>query len=656
MSTRLLLFVLLTIFSLSLSAQESTYQFPSKQLERLSLSAMARIRNGDTAIYHQGKAGGMISGIRQLELYHNDRSIRNIRIPDAHKRYPTSDTLFVIDTLIITGNWIHEGTIVVAFNGILHFINANATILGDIYLFGEHPQLIADSSTLYIPQAYFYQRVVFAAGGSEVTYRNSTVDHSGLSHSILLVDSARLELNNATNKGFTTNGIYGQAKVFVNGTNEAGEYVIVDESALEFRNAHTVLLWHQFPEGSAVNFTFPEGDTTYGYHFNKTLPGVSGIEYEITVDSSYNVMWGIMPENGTDITISESEIRAIGLWFMGSDTVNVSGLLDNSEYTFFDAPLSDRNLRLINSKVKTWSIYPMEDSYVNLSDCIVGEIGTGGRSSLMGQQYFCDGSGGYVWASDSSVMINGFSFVSGYVRSQANGMLVYAYSSLASGYPSALQNSMLMVLQCTLPAEPVAYDNSVAWYAYIDKPFEANAGSIVPITGSAWIDKTESSNWMEFRSYHFFYQESASETWTEIPVDSLNEKRDEMIASWNTADLKAGQYLLKLVITDEWGNSAEAIKGIILHPTFGINKIHEEEVCLYPNPATELIYIELPERSSRASVYVYDVMGKLQMKKDISEEIQDGKAEISIKNLKPGFYLMGIITEKKRYTNKIIVK
>ncbi|MFH1119484.1 MAG: T9SS type A sorting domain-containing protein [Bacteroidota bacterium] len=656
MKFRTIVLLLLSVFPAGISAQITDFRFPAGQLEKINNMAVSRIKKGNTAIINRERFSREVSGILQLEACRKELSELKARIPDSGNADPSSDTLFITDTLVISGNWIHKGAIVIAYSGMLHFRNANATILGDIFLLGENPRLVADSSTLYIPQAYFYQRVVFATGGAEVTYHNTTVDHSGLSHNIILVDSARLVLNNVTNKGFTTNGIYDQASVFVNGTNEAGEYVIVGESVLEFRNAHTVLLWHQFPDGSAINFTFPEGDTTYGYHFNKTLPGVSGIDYEILVDSSYNVMWGMMPGNGTDITISDSEIRAVGLWFMGSDTVNVSGLVDNSEYALFDAPLSDRNLRLINSSVKTWSIYPMEHSYVNLSDCIVGEVGTGGRSTLIGQQYFCDGSGGYVWASDSSVMINGFSFVSGYVRSQAHGTLIYAYSSLASGYPSALQYSMMMVLQCTLPSQPVALDKSVVWYAYIDQPFEAEAGSLVPVTGSAWIDKPAESTWMEFGSYHLFFQHAESTEWIEITADSTNEKRKEVMGIWNTAGLEAGQYLLKLVITDNWGNNAEAMKGVILHPTFGMNEIHVNRLKVYPNPVTENAVLELPERCSHAVVQVSDMTGRTMLAKDISSEVQSGLSDLYLGSLLPGYYTLTVKTEKNCYFSKVIVE
>jgi hypothetical protein len=129
-----------------------------------------------------------------------------------------------------------------------------------------------------------------------------------------------------------------------------------------------------------------------------------------------------------------------------------------------------------------------------------------------------------------------------------------------------------------------------------------------------------------------------------------------VIATWNTAGLEAGQYLLKLVITDNWGNSAEAIKGIMLLPAFGINEIVEAGVYIYPNPATDKIYLQFPQNQSNAVLCIYDMVGKMMIRKDIPEGIQNRDIEISVEMLKPGFYSMGIFTGNRWYFSKLVVK
>jgi hypothetical protein len=656
MLLKLCIIILTAFLTLSMSAQIASFRIPREKLNTFNAEALHRIRSGESDPAFHGPSDRMITGAGSVMKFHETRPVIGNIASDKGKSFMVADTLYIGDTLEITGEWLRNGPIVIYNSGFLHFSKANATILGDIYLFGDHAQLIADSSTLYIPQAYFYQRIVFATGGSKVRYSNTTVDHSGLSHNILLVDSARLELVNVTNKGFTTNGIYDCSSVYVNGINEAGEYIIMDESRLEFYNAKTVLLWHQFPQGTSVDFVFPEGDTVDNYQFDNSVPGIDGINYSVAVGNCTNVMWGMMPTSGTDITISDSKIRAIGLWFMGPDTVNVSGLVDNSSYSDFEAPLSDRTLRLKNCGVTTWSIYPMEHSYVNLTGCIVGEIGAGGRSSVMGNQFFCDGSGGYVWSSDSSFLLAGFSYTSGYVRSQANSILYYAYSSLSGGYPSALQNSVIMVIQCTLPEEPRIFDNGVAWYALIEGPSDAIAGDIVSITGSAWIDKTPTSNMMDFGSYRLYYQLSESGGWTEIPVDSLDEKRNEILGTWNTTGLPPGQYLIRLVIRDNWDNTAEAVKSISLQPSFGINEPVVNDFLIYPNPAKDGISIHIPEGTGRFHVRITDLAGRICLEKEYSSINNKTEVQIPLNFIRSGYYMISVRMDEHLNQSKLIFK
>jgi hypothetical protein len=430
---------------------------------------------------------------------------------------------------------------------------------------------------------------------------------------------------------------------------------MLDDTELEFLNAKTVLLWHQFPETAVVDFDFPDADTVENYEFSELVPGVSGIGYSVLLDNCTDVMWGMMPVTGSDITITGSEIRAIGLWFMGTDTVEVNGLVNNSHYGDFQAPLDDRQLRLINCDVTTWSIYPMDQSVVNLSGCIVGEIGAGKRSSLMGSQFFCDGSGGYVWTSDTSFLLAGFSYTSGYVRSQANSIMYYAYSSLSGGYLSALQNSIIMAIQCTLPEEPRAYDNGVAWYALIEGPSEAYAGDLVNITGSVWIDKTATSELMDFGSYRLYYQEAESMGWTEIPVDSLNEKRRETLGSWDTEGLSAGQYMLRLMLRDDLGNSAEAVKTIALQPSFGISEIKNDSFRVYPNPATEWVMVKFPKDNGTFGIRISDISGRICYEKEIPATKDQTDLRISVGDLEKGAYLVNFNSKDSILHSDILI-
>ncbi len=646
-----LFILIIIIFTLnSINAQHQRIIFPQQQIDAFNKTALQKICSGDTAIMRSNGKSTQTSGLSQiLKLQRSIKkpiinSLPHLKNTDAY------DTLIIVDTLNITGTYTHNGPIIVINGGFLHFSNATATILGDIIVWGPNSRLYADSSYLYIPQQYFYQRSLLVIGGSIVHYHNTILDHSGLSNNLLVANNSYVEMLNVQNNGFTTNSVMNKAQLYINGTNEAGEYVITDSVQLNFKNASTILLWHQFPATSVVNFAFPNGDTVVNYKFNKTLAGVQGVNYNINVDTSINVMWGMMPVTGSNVTISNSKIRSIGLWFTGSDTIAVNGLVNNSHYGNFTASLSDRNLQLTNCDVQTWSIYPMGKTHVNLSACIVGEVGTEQSSNFMGTNFTCDGSSGYMWATDTSIVIAGYSSAVNAVRSQGNGIVLFAYCSLMGGYPSALNSSIIMVIQSSVQQEPQPLDNSCAWYAMIDQPFNTFVDTNAVISGSSWIVKTASSQLMDFHSYRMYYQKNNATNWTEILCDSLHAKHNDTLAVWNTNGLVAGQYNVKMVLTDNWGNSAEAIKAVNLMPKIlaGIVEQKTDVIKYYPNPVKEELTIET-NFNKEQKFEILNLIGQTVYTSNIKKE-----ASINTSTFPGGLYFIKLYMEDKTLIKKFV--
>ena len=159
---------------------------------------------------------------------------------------------------------------------------------------------------------------------------------------------------------------------------------------------------------------------------------------------------------------------------------------------------------------------------------------------------------------------------------------------------------------------------------------------------------------MDFRKYQLFYQLAESNTWTEIPVDSLNEKRDEVLAYWNTAGLEPGQYILKLVLTDEWGNKADAIKAVQVQAAYGMDEAPSKAMRIFPNPAHGHLMIELPEEITDAQVKVSDLSGKTLFTRK-SENDGENSMRLSLEGLQPSCYLLNVVNQGKQYFYKFIV-
>jgi len=366
------------------------------------------------------------------------------------------DSLYLGDTLVIGSTpgevlvidsvWMHPGPIIVMGDGVLKFQHAHATILGDIYTV-QNAQVIADSSYLYFPQEYFYQRQILLTGNSTLEISHSTLDFGGLVHSMATVQSAKLVLDHVKKPDFSTIGMYNQSTIIMDSVNIAGEFIVTDSVHLNIQKAGTVLLWHHFGKDAQADISFPDGEDVESYHFNNSVPGVSGVNYDIQITGCKDVMWGLMPSKGSNVTISDSKLRTVGFWFEGNDSSDVNGLVNNNHYDNFTASLNDRYFHLNNSDVMTWSLYTYDTTVVNVKGCILGEVGSMGQSVVNITNSFVDGSGGYLWSTDTTFMVNGFMSLTSSLRSSGNSFLIFAYSTMLNGQVQALQNSVLMMVQ-----------------------------------------------------------------------------------------------------------------------------------------------------------------------------------------------------------------
>jgi len=529
-----------------------------------------------------------------------------------------SDTLFIGfipgEEVHITGDWVHSGTIIVFNDGLLSFDHAHATILGDIITAGSG-RIIADSSQLFIPQEFFYQRNIIIAENSEVYIKNSTVDFGGLVNNLAVAHNGHLILENVLKPDFSTISLMGQSSISIDGIDMAGEFVCDDESSLEISNAETVLVWHRFPEGSSASLEFPDGKVIKQYIFDTALPNVSGVNYSVHLNNCSKVWWGLMPSNGSDITISNSDMRTIGLWYEGDAVTEVSGLVNGTHYTDHLMSLTDRNLRLINTKVTTWSIYTLDEVNVSLDACIIGEIGAMRNSQIQGLSYYCDGSGGYVWGTDTTFTLSAFSSIASSIRSSGNGIFIFAYSSLINGIVNALDQSVLMLIQSSTPEAPQLDLKSCIWMANIEEPASAPVNTTVPVKGSAWIDKGPLSDLMDFDHFEIYYQSVNDTTvWHQIESEFYHEVRNDVLVNWNTSGLDPGGYNLKLKIYDDLGNPMEAIRQITLLPEIlSADALAKDffNVAIAPNPATSQFNIDLNQKQGRPmSIRLINMLGE----------------------------------------------
>ncbi len=576
----------------------------------------------------------------QLKQGVNPVSLRN-----GNDELLALDTLIVglvpNDTLVITGTWTHTGPIWVLGTGVLIFDNANVIDTGDVYVF-QTGKLFADSSTFIFPQNYFYERSLLIVQNGYANFTNCSFNYSGLSHNLVLGQNGTLDMTNIHQNDWTTCGLFGSPTLNLHGCNLSGEYILNDTATANFESADSIILWHVLPRYSLINYGFPNGNFVTGYTFNNSTPGVSGVSYATSADSCSTVWWAIMPENGSDVTLSNSDLRLIGCFFRYGDTTYAAGIMNNSSYVNYTTPLADRTLQLNNSTVGTWSFYVFDSSSIEIDSCQLGEVGTQQSSSVYAHDFILDGSGGYFWSTDSTFILaqNIISYAT--TRAERNSTFVLAYSWLPFAPPTAIANGTLISAQNTLASDPIPYDASVVWNGFIAGPDTSYTNAMVGIFGSAWIDQGPLGNPVDFVNYSLAWQNPfVSPTWFPIVADSTQEIRSNALGIWNTIGRTAGTYVLRLTIESNMGDTIDCFRIITLLPgTLGVNEISPVTCTVFPNPAQSALHITA---TTPGVIEIYSADGKL-----VRRETINAKAGvIDISALESGMYTW-IFTDENR--------
>ena len=271
-----------------------------------------------------------------------------------------------------------------------------------------------------------------------------------------------------------------------------------------------------------------------------------------------------------------------------------------------------------------------------------------------------DGSGGYHWTSDTSNIFASNATVESYVRSEKSGLFIFSYGTIGgSGLAEAIDNALLIVVQSTLPADPIAINGGCAWLDNINQPGNVFADSIAPINGSAWIHLGPTSKWMHFKHWQLFYESVDSSKW--IPVTGIDTipVSNGLLANWSTHGLTSGVYDLDLRITDTWGNSVDAIRQVTLLPLIlGINELSTiSNIVIYPNPANQSATISYTAiKSERVQIELTDISGRQHFINKYSETIP-GKNTIQLNtsDLAAGTYLCRIIANGNSIQQLVIV-
>jgi len=140
------------------------------------------------------------------------------------------------------------------------------------------------------------------------------------------------------------------------------------------------------------------------------------------------------------------------------------------------------------------------------------------------------------------------------------------------------------------------------------------------------------------------------------PINVILDTNEEQTVTFNKSiNLDAGTYNIVLYYyNSKWTQltpSLNSYTSFKVNTYTGIENAAADQLSIYPNPATDVLYIQSP--SLIKSIQIMDISGKLFIKQ---EPKITGDVPISVNELNQGLYLIKIETEEGTYTKKFFKK
>jgi|GEM_PF-781456 len=565
------------------------------------------------------------------------------------------------ETLKITGTWEWNGDIFIVDSGVLLVQGGSLIVRGNIYAMDHGRFLIYDGTARY-PQMFTYQWATVLTEDARMEVRRSVFDYNNLPYNLSASDNAYVIWDTVTTRGWTTAGCWGRPSVSLRKVNVAGEWLFADSCVATFKDIDTLLAWFFYGQGATVDFTFPGWNNISVFEMRDGIPGVSGIRYQVRIDTTRYCMWAAVIQPGCSVAFRDSRLRTVGIMGLGSDSQNLSGLVNGTSYVDFVLPMTDRYFRLVNTSVMTWSLYPADNFKLTFDHCIVGEVLTMDNAVAWGESYLLDGTGGHFEAGGNSFNIAIMTSMTCEIYTRDHGIAFLGLVGIPTAYGGiwARNTSRLILAECQFPGRPVAYDSSLIWVMGIDEPYYAGTQSYVPIIGTATIIQGPLAPWGRFDHYSIYWAPAEDTTnWHPIGNPHNNPVWRDTLAIWDTHGLGLGTYILKLVLCDDSPDSLAINDIIILNYEDTTGAVGEATGAR----ATDLRVISGPRGTAleltlasggRVELSLYDITGK-RVSLLCARELEGGRHIFPV-NAKPGIYLARLAAEGRAINRKLLIR
>ena len=527
------------------------------------------------------------------------------------------------DTFFIDTNYVQDDDIIIYGQGVLLVDNAQLTLSGQLYAQSQGQAIFRNNAHLHFNQYYVGQYLVWLVDSAKFEATDAIIDANGVMHYAQIHDNSTYTAIRTTFPDWTFRKIFDKSTLILEDVYHVGDFMMGDSCFIHFTRCDTLMPWFQAPDGSVIDFQFPDPDTVDHFEFSEAVSGVDGIGYTFIADTCWRCWWSLETWPGCSVIVNNSVIRGSAIRIPGSDTFDIYGIADYNFHSDLIVPLPDRHLEYVNTYAYWWNWYPMENTVFNIDSCIFGEMIGRGNSKTYATRCTHDGATISLSVEDSALV----SFVDGigqaFVSSWDRATLLMVNTSVIPLWPYQSTNlahghSYFLAVNSFFEYEPEAMDTALVMVAAIDSPVTGMVDTTIDIYGSAWID-VGPFNSITYDRYKLYWAYDGDTIWTLIH-ESLNQVHSDVIAAWNIAGMSEGDYDLRLTVWDDAGDSLIAFGDMTLQA----QNINENQDAgkpglifqIYPNPFRNKTEISFQMQDARCkmqdiSLNIYDVSGRI---------------------------------------------
>jgi hypothetical protein len=469
---------------------------------------------------------------------------------------PTNEKLLLENT-----TYHHYGDVFIFNQGEIEVKNAEFRVYGNIWMF-QDGKIKVNNGTFGFLSVTKWQFSINLFNNTEFRVEDSQIYSNLFPNLINPNDFSSLIFDNVT---FTD---WFSCKMADNSTVDlrdsygpkgwASEFFFMDYATGYFSNLTGIInVFTVFHDGAIIDYSPLWNEYVFHYEFPADVPFAVGVYYNITIDDCW--IYGNSPllEKGSDVTVRNC-ITSVIIRPINDDYLNISGLVANTYQSDWNAPLSDRQFRAVNSILRNWHLHIFDYAQVNLVNSIFSEIlAIYWNTTLYMRNTIYKGDAGPFWVFGESTVyaqecvffaqdpwgLNPVTYVRDYATLALYNSYVYTDFTIEGFGKVYLLNSESY-------REPLILEASELWVGKINAPPTGLSNDSVPIYGSAYIDTGPYSN-VSLGSYQLSYAAPPSyDVYTPIGPERTQEVREGVLENWNTSMLTPAIYYLKMDMKD----------------------------------------------------------------------------------------------------------